>query len=138
MESGKNIPGYCGHIPFKNHLVGTTCGDGNRVAQETYRNLKNAGEFYRSGTQVMSSSLYSPGGPQGKSKTEHAQGGVMVGNLSRYSKTWINGPLHNIREQRIPGYTGFIPGIKSENVFSQTYSKNTAKSMANRVTRGAD
>lgn len=62
----------------------------------------------------------------------------MVGNLSRYSRTWINGPQHNIREQRIPGYTGFIPGIRSENVFSQTYTKNTAKSMANRITRGAD
>jgi hypothetical protein len=66
----------------------------------------------------MNASLYSPGSPEGKSKCEKVQGDIMVGNLSRYSRTWINGPQHNIREQRIPGYTGFIPGIKSENVFS--------------------
>lgn len=86
----------------------------------------------------MSKSLYAPGSPRGKSPTEKAQCGIMVGNLSRYSKTWINGPLHNIREQRIPGYTGFIPGVNAENVFSQTYTKNTAKSMTSRITRGAD
>jgi hypothetical protein len=118
MESGKNIPGYCGFIPFKNHLVGTTCGAGNKVAQNTYRTLQNPSSFAHSGSEVLRNSQYSPGAPIGKQKGEMVQGEVMVGNHSRYSKTWINGPQHNIREQRIPGYTGFIPGIKSENVFS--------------------
>jgi hypothetical protein len=69
---------------------------------------------------------------------EKSEANVTVGNLSRYSNTWINGPLHNVREQRIPGYTGFIPGVKSENVFSQTYTKQTAKSIADRIKRGPD
>jgi hypothetical protein len=38
----------------------------------------------------------------------------------------------------VPGYTGFIPGIQAENVFSITYAKASAKSLANRITRGAN
>jgi hypothetical protein len=46
----------------------------------------------------------------------------MIGNKSKEAKSWINGPTHEIRNQCLPGYTGFIPGIKSENVFSTTFA----------------
>jgi hypothetical protein len=36
----------------------------------------------------------------------------------------------------MPGYTGFISGIKSENVFATTYAKNTSKSFENEIPRG--
>jgi len=79
------------------------------------------------------------GGPPGKkSPLEKGEAGITVGNLSRYSRTWINGPLHNVRPQQIPGYTGYISGVKSENAFGQTYTKDTAKSLANRIKRGID
>ena len=62
----------------------------------------------------------------------------MVGNASKTSTTWMNGPTHNIRNQCVPGYTGFISGVKSENLFSKSYAENTAKSFKTKITRGAD
>lgn len=61
----------------------------------------------------------------------------MIGNRSKDAKSWINGPTHEIRNQCLPGYTGFIPGIQAENVFSTTYAYNTASSFANKINRGA-
>ena len=62
----------------------------------------------------------------------------MIGNRSKDAKSWINGPTHEIRNQCLPGYTGFIPGVKAENVFSTTYSTNTANSFANNIARGVE
>jgi hypothetical protein len=62
----------------------------------------------------------------------------MIGNKSKDAKSWLNGPTHEIRNQCLPGYTGFIPGIKAENVFSTTYATNTASSFANKIPRGAE
>ena len=55
---------------------------------------------------------------------------------SKNSATWVNGPNHEIRNQCIPGYTGFISGVKAENVFAQSYSNGTAKSFKQNITRG--
>ena len=60
----------------------------------------------------------------------------MLGNKSKDAKSWINGPTHEIRNQCLPGYTGFIPGVKAENVFSTTYASNTARSFANKIPKG--
>ena len=62
----------------------------------------------------------------------------MIGNKSKTAKTWINGPTHEIRNQCLPGYTGFIPGVKAENVFATTYAKNTSASFAQEIPRGAE
>ena len=69
---------------------------------------------------------------------EPFQESKMIGNNSRESNTWLNGPKHNIRNQCVPGYTGFIAGVKSENLFSKSYADNTAKSFKEKITRGAD
>jgi len=60
----------------------------------------------------------------------------MIGNTSKGSVSWINGPTHEIRNQCLPGYTGFIPGVKAENVFSQTYSHATNASFDKKIPRG--
>lgn len=46
------------------------------------------------------------------------------------------GPTHEIRNQSLPGYTGFIPSVKAENIFSTTYAANTARSFANQISKG--
>ena len=38
----------------------------------------------------------------------------------------------------MPGYTGFIPGVKAENVFSTTYANNTNNSFREKIPRGHD
>ena len=69
---------------------------------------------------------------------EFPQNALILSNKSKDAKTWINGPTHEIRNQCLPGYTGFIPGVKSENVFATTYAANTASSFSNVIPRGAE
>lgn len=40
--------------------------------------------------------------------------------------------------KQIPGYGGYIPGVKSENVFGQTYGKTSYASQAKAFPRGID
>jgi hypothetical protein len=61
-----------------------------------------------------------------------------LGKTSKNSVTWVNGPQHEIRNQCIPGYTGFISGVKSENVYAKSYSTSTAKSFTDKITRGGN
>ena len=44
-----------------------------------------------------------------------------------------SGPRKNI-----PGYGGYIPGVKSENVYGQTYGKTTFASSAKQFVRGIE
>ncbi len=67
---------------------------------------------------------------------EGGQSKLMLGNKSKDAKSWINGPTHEIRNQCLPGYTGFIPSVRAENVFSTTYAANTARSFANQIPKG--
>ncbi len=56
--------------------------------------------------------------------------------------------LHNPSEQdlqqkkeprkHIPGYGGYVPGVKSENVFGQTYGKTSYASSAQNFPKGID
>jgi len=43
-----------------------------------------------------------------------------------------------INEQRLPGYTGHIKGLHSENLYSQTYGETTAKAFTGRHPVGHD
>ena len=63
---------------------------------------------------------------------------AMRGNMSKTSCTWMNGPTHEIRNQCVPGYTGFVSGINSENLYGKSYSHNTAKSFKGKILRGFD
>jgi len=58
--------------------------------------------------------------------------------MSKTSCTWMNGPTHEIRNQCIPGYTGFISGINSENLYGKSYARNSAKSFKGKIPRGFD
>lgn len=51
---------------------------------------------------------------------------LMLGNKSKDAESWQNGPTHMIRKHSIPGYRGFVPGVKSENLIASTYANNTA------------
>lgn len=56
-----------------------------------------------------------------------------MGNQSRNAITWIGGPKHEIREHRIPGYKGFLPGINSGNLHGKSFSKCSAASINNKI-----
>ena len=69
---------------------------------------------------------------------EKGERSTMRGNMSKTSVSWMNGPMHNIRNQCIPGYTGFVSGVNSENLYGKSYSHNTAKSFKGKILRGFD
>lgn len=62
----------------------------------------------------------------------------MRGMMSKTSRTWMNGPMHEIRNQCVPGYTGFVSGINSENLYGKSFTHNTAKSFKGKILRGID
>ena len=104
----------------------------------TYRSTR--GKFNDVGATILSIA----GGKQ-NSRSNSIDGGIssreaikMHGNHSKNSVSWINGPTHEIQDQCVPGYTGFIPGVKAENVFSTTYANNCNKSFREVIPRGHD
>jgi len=138
MRSGEKIPGYSGFIPFKRDHIGLTTGQSNQQAALNYlaikdpmsnaaRNIKDthSKEFF-----AASRSMSVDGTNEGVQKKS------AVGMNSKDSVTWVNGPNHEIRNQCIPGYTGFIAGVKAENVFAKSYANGTAKSFKDNITRG--
>lgn len=50
--------------------------------------------------------------------------------------TWVCGPTHNVQDQHIPGYTGHVHGMYSENLHGRPFSKLTADSLNGRVEAG--
>ena len=136
-QSGQKIPGYSGFIPFKQDLIGLTTGESNRKAGEDF--VSNKTGIVKAGADILNSSKL--GGMRSTmidGANEGVQKATMIGNNSKQSTTWLNGPKHNIRNQCVPGYTGFISGVKSENLFSKSYADNTAKSFKEKITRGSD
>ena len=63
---------------------------------------------------------------------------MTVGNHSKNAVNWICGPTHETRNQKIPGYTGFISGVHAENVYAKSYTRCAAKSLAGQIKTGFD
>lgn len=40
--------------------------------------------------------------------------------------------------KHIPGYKGYVPGIKSENVYAKTFGRSTNDSIEGQISRGFD
>ena len=138
MRSGEKIPGYCGFIPHKRDHVGLTTGHSNKQAALNYLAIKdplsgaaaNLRETSDKAFMAASRSMSVDGNAEGFEKQNS------MGMRSKESVTWVNGPNHEIRNQCIPGYTGFISGVKAENVFARSYANGTAKSFKANITRG--
>ena len=140
MNSGQKIPGYSGFIPLKQDHVGLTTGESNKQAGFNYVLSKNPNSDQARIAQATANEILMT---QSRSMSidgtnERRQKLASLGKKSRDSVTWVNGPNHEIRNQCIPGYTGFISGVKSENVYAKSYSNTTAKSFSNNITRGGN
>jgi len=114
------LPGYTGHVPSKNERFGATAGQIKReilldrgkhpITLQTSPNEKD--RWY--------SSNFTPKINPNKE---------IFGNKSRFAQNWVCGPNHMIRHQRVPGYTGHIKGLVSENLFSESYGNTTARAV---------
>jgi len=133
-------PGYTGHLPFRQELIGVTTGQANKSSLVQYE-LNSSFQSGALGTaaQLMLNSTRDVS-PHKKIEDQiyTEQKLMSMGNKSRDASTWIGGPQHSIRDQRVPGYTGFLPGIHSENVYGKSYTKCSAASLNNKIAKGFD
>ena len=115
------LPGYTGHVPSKNERYGATNGQikrevlGDRGKHPVTLQLDNTQDFR------LYSDRYTPKIDKNK---------MIFGNTSRFAKNWACGPNHMINSQQVPGYTGYIPGLVSEGLFSRSYGNSTAQAIA--------
>jgi hypothetical protein len=63
---------------------------------------------------------------------------IKYGNLSKKGANWIGGPTQNLKAQYIPGYQGFVPSIKAENIFAKSFAKGTGEAVNKEYHSGFD
>ena len=61
---------------------------------------------------------------------------VQYGNGSKVGENWIGGPTNNLKAQHIPGYSGYVPNIKSENIFGKSYARMTGNAINGEFNKG--
>lgn len=119
------LPGYTGFVPRKNDVYGCTAGDINRIITETgYKPSNYDVDVTQGKPQFAQRELYSnPPAQDAENKT------LQYGNSSKHGENWLGGPTQNIKAQHIPGYAGYIPKIKSENLYGKSFAKETGISI---------
>ena len=60
------------------------------------------------------------------------------GNHSKGGQTWIGGPTDNLKSQHVPGYSGFIPQVASENLYGKSFAKTSAKAINAEFEKGTE
>lgn len=123
------LPGYTGHVPTKNDMFGMTAGDinkhivvnGGHISYPQPMGSTYAHRFYNQSTT-----------PSNKPNKD------IFGNWSKLARNWVAGPTHEVCKQHVPGYTGHVPGVTSENIFAKSYAKCTANAIGHRHPKGHD
>jgi hypothetical protein len=63
---------------------------------------------------------------------------LQYGNHSKHGENWLGGPNNNIKAQHIPGYAGYVPQIKSENLYAKSFAKTTASAINAEYQKGSE
>ena len=61
---------------------------------------------------------------------------VTYGNNSKKGENWLGGPTQNLKAQHVPGYAGYVPQIKSENLFGKSFAKTTGAAINAEYNKG--
>lgn len=123
------FPGYLGHIPMKNEIIGMTVGATNEQIKSILNKqpphedilVPSRREDYTYYTKNYFCENFS--------KDYELEEDKIFSNKSKEAKTWINGSKYKIYPQHIPGYTAHLPGKKSSNIFGMSYAKSTAQAI---------
>ena len=118
--SKEYLPGYTGHVPSKNERFGSTAG---QIKREILAD-RGRHPITLARNEDASMRLYSDKFTPSVDKNKE-----IYGTRSKFARNWACGPNHMIRNQQVPGYTGHIKGLISENLYSESYGNSTAKAI---------
>jgi hypothetical protein len=121
------IPGYTGHIPFKQDTFAITAGIVNKQLVAKTDTLSAGTSNERKYFNEEANNINEKGADR-----------LKLGNRSSYGPTWIGGPTHMLYAQHVPGYQGYVSGIYSENLFGKSYAKTTQKAIKQNYPKGFD
>jgi hypothetical protein len=122
--------GYSGFVPSRVERFGSSNGV---IMKEIVRDGGRSPDYYHTINVDRITNIYSP-----ETVIYYDKNKEIHGNRSRFGKNWPCGPSYQINEQRIPGYQGFIRGLKSENLFAERYSEITTKAFTKKHSVGHD
>jgi len=129
------FPGYMGHIPLKNDVIGLTVGATNDHIKKTLTKEPPHQEQLVPAPEGDYNYYHKNYFNDNFSKEYQLEEDQIYSNISKNSKTWIGGNKFKIYPQHIPGLTSHIPGIKSSNLFGMSYAKSTSVAIKEIITK---
>jgi hypothetical protein len=60
----------------------------------------------------------------------------MLTNVSRHGDNWAGGPTSNVKAQHVPGYAGFVPQVKSENLVGKSFANISGAAINGEFVKG--
>lgn len=120
------LPGYTGHVPYKSEIYGCTAGDINKIITGQTEKTSNydVDAVVAKPASFAQRDLYSVRPP-----VDHNSENVKYGNHSKAGENWLGGPTNNIKAQHVPGYSGFVPHLKSENLIGKSFAKTSGSAI---------
>ena len=125
------FPGYMGHIPLKNEVIGMTVGATNQFIKSSLTKEPDYEETFVPSTKP-DYTYYNKGYfNEDMSKNYPLEEDKIFSNRSKEARTWICGPKHQLYPEHIPGYTGHVSGMEftnklGSNIFGTSYAKATS------------
>ena len=126
------LPGYTGHVPKKNDIYGCTAGDINKIIAKTSDKPSNYDVDVSVGKPSFATREFYSSPPA----TDKEGEAVQYGNNSKLGSNWLGGPTSNLKAQHIPGYSGYVPQIKSENLFGKSFARATGAAINGEYNKG--
>ena len=96
-NSGSNIPGYTGYIPYKMEFVGRTVCDSNRGAEQIFKQTQPGRKDVTKTIRDYQAGRYTERSKSINTTEQAFNNDLKIGNRSKDANTWLNGPTHNNR-----------------------------------------
>lgn len=126
------LPGYTGHVPKKNDVYGCTAGDINKIITQTGYKPSNYDVDIAVGKPSFAKREFYSAAPA----TDKFNEALQYGNHSKHGDNWLGGPNANVKAQHIPGYAGYVPQIKSENIHAKSFAKSSGAAINGEYAKG--
>lgn len=126
------LPGYTGFVPKKNDIYGCTAGDINKIIMGAGDKPSNYDVDVAVGKPSFATRSFYSKPPAKDTKGEEIQ----YSNNSKKGDNWLGGPTQNLKAQHIPGYSGYVPQVKSENLFGTSFAKTTGAAINGEYNKG--